>query len=375
VQFKIPPDQIYRLDRLGSTKVARAVFDGKKVTTDVGLQKGRVGLDVVRGAAKESAAAPRQDRDLALQIEAAGVEYDSTIRSPNAALAVRGTKVSLYDQPPFAPEAVSLTGRAVFRNARRQLVAFGGQAKAKVQADQTSAAEQALDVATIDPHSPVTQSVYDARQEALVVQRGGFVRGDVLVGNSSVTDAELTNLLPGYLNFVLRWDGGPARKLADLNLAVISPLSSPTSPDFVANPPFTVSLAPGDPNAEALRVEKYPRTSPSGGKISKNHVGPEGLEIASWPQTYPVGTYKVAVFDLVDATTPPAEVKDPVNFNVSVFLNGQKLTQSKDMSIGLLQTSDPILVRVPAPPVATSTSATPSLQKAKPSRQRRNGAR
>ena len=59
-------------------------------------------------------------------IEEAGVEYDSTIRSPNAALAVRGTLVSLYDQPPFAPEAVSLTGRAVFRNTRRQLVAFGG---------------------------------------------------------------------------------------------------------------------------------------------------------------------------------------------------------------------------------------------------------
>jgi hypothetical protein len=380
VRFKVPPDQVFTLDRLGSMKVARAVFNGKKVTTDVGLEKGRVRYDLVRGSAKEGAAASPKDKDLALQIEAAGVEYDSTIRSPNAALAVRGTKVSLYDQPPFAPEAVSLTGRAVFRNVRRQLVAFGGQAKAKVLADQTSAAEHAVDVATIDPTSPITQTVYDARQEALVVQRGGFVRGDVLVGNSSVTDAQLSDpssgLLPGYLNFVLRWDGGPERKLADLNLAVISPLSSSTSPDFVANPPFTVSLAPGDPAAEALRAQKYPRTSPSGGKISKNHVGPEGLEIASWPQTYPVGTYKVAVFDLVDRVadptqpTPPELGKDPVTFNVSVFLNGQKLTQSKDFSIGLLQTSDPILVRVPSPP---TSSATPSLKKAagKPARERR----
>jgi hypothetical protein len=383
VRFKVPPDQVFTLDRLGSMKVARAVFNGKKVTTDVGLEKGRVRLDVVRGAAQEAATAPPADRNLALQIEEAGVEYDSTIRSPNAALAVRGTKVSLYDQPPFAPEAVSLTGRAVFRNVRRQLVAFGGQAKAKVLADQTSAAEHAFDVATIDRNSPITQSVYDARQEALVVQRGGFVRGDVLVGNSSVTDAQLSDpnsgLLPGYLNFVLRWDGGPERKLADLNLAVISPLSSSKAPDFVANPPFTVSLAPGDPAAEALRAQKYPRTSPSGGKISKNHVGPEGLEIASWPQTYPVGTYKVAVFDLVDRVadptqpTPPEVGKDPVTFNVSVFLNGQKLTQSKDISIGLLQTSDPIVVRVPSPP---TSSATPSLKKAasaaaKPARERR----
>jgi hypothetical protein len=371
VRFKIPPDQVYTLDRLGSMKVARAVFNGKKVTTDVGLEKGRVRYDLVRGSAKEPAAASPRDKDLALQIEAAGIEYDSTIRSPNAALAVRGTKVSLYDQPPFAPEAVSLTGRAVFRNVRRQLVAFGGGAKAKVLADQTSAAEHAVDAATIDPNSPITQTVYDARQEALVVQRGGFVRGDVLVGNSSVTDAQLSDpnggLLPGYLNFVLRWDGGPQRKLADLNLAVISPLSSSTMPDFVANPPFTVSLAPGAPAAEALRAEKYPRMSPSGGKISKNHVGPEGLEIASWPQSYPVGTYKVAVFDLVDRVadpaqpTPPEVGKDPVTFNVSVFLNGQKLTQSRDVSIGLLETSDPILVRVPSPP---TSSATPSLKKA-----------
>jgi hypothetical protein len=384
VRFKIPPDQVYTLDRLGSMKVARAVFNGKKVTTDVGLEKGRVRYDLVRGSAKEAAVAAPADKNLALQIEEAGVEYDSTIRSPNAALAVRGTRVSLYDQPPFAPEAVSLTGRAVFRNVRRQLVAFGGQAKAKVLADQTSAAEHAVDVATIDPTSPITQTVYDARQEALVVQRGGFVRGDVLVGNSSVTDAQLADpssgLLPGYLNFVLRWDGGPERKLADLNLAVISPLSSSTAPDFVANPPFTVSLAPGDPAAEALRAQKYPRTSPSGGKISKNHVGPEGLEIASWPQTYPVGTYKVAVFDLVDRVAdpsqpPPPELgKDPVTFNVSVFLNGQKLSQSKDLSIGLLETSDPILVRVPSPP---TSSATPSLTKAaakaaaRPARERR----
>jgi hypothetical protein len=380
VRFKIPPDQVYTLDRLGSMKVARAVFNGKKVTTDVGLEKGRVRYDLVRGSAKEGAAASPKDKDLALQIEAAGVEYDSTIRSPNAALAVRGTKVSLYDQPPFAPEAVSLTGRAVFRNVRRQLVAFGGQAKAKVLADQTSAAEHAVDVATIDQNSPITQSVYDARQEALVIQRGGFVRGDVIVGDSSVTDAQLTDptsgLLPGFLNFVLRWDGGPERKLADLNLAVISPLSSSRTPDFVANPPFTVSLAPGDPAAEALRAQKYPRTSPSGGKISKNHVGPEGLEIASWPQTYPVGTYKVAVFDLVDRVAdpsqpPPPELgKDPVTFNVSVFLNGQKLTQSNDMSIGLLETSDPILVRVPSPP---TSSAAPTLKKpaAKPARERR----
>jgi hypothetical protein len=361
VRFVIPPDQTYTLDRLGSTKVARAVFKGKKVTTDVGLQKGRIRYDLVRGAARERNA-PKADQDLASQIEEAGVEYDSTIRSPNAALAVRGTLVSLYDQAPFPPEAVSLTGRAMFRNTRRQLVAFGGQAKASIRGNQTSASEQALDVATIDPASPVALNDFDARQEALVIQRGGFVRGDVIVGNSSVTDAQLTDptngLLPDFLNFVLQWDGGPERKLADLNLAVVSPLSNKDKADFVANPPFTVSLIPGDPSAEALRAQKYPRTSPSGGRIGKNHVGPEGLEIASWPRTYPVGTYRVAVFDLVDFSpdpakpTPPELGRDPVTFKVSVFLDGQKILESRPISIGLLQVSDPILVRVPATPAS-----------------------
>ena len=359
VRFVIPPDQTYTLDRLGSTKVARAVFDGKKVKTDVGLEKGRIRYDLVRGAAKEKAPPP-EEQDLSLLIEEAGVEYDSTIRSPNAALAVRGTLVSLYDQPPFAPEAVSLTGRAVFRNTRRQLVAFGGQAKAAVRGQQTSAAEQALDLATIDPTSPIAQNEFDKRQDALVIQRGGFVRGDVLVGNSAVTDAQLLDpsfgLLPGTLNFVLRWDGGPERRLADLNLAVISPLSAAGAPDFVSNPPFTVSLTPGAPEAEALRAQRYPRSSRSGGRIGRNHVGPEGLEIASWPSTYPVGDYRVAVFNLVDAVTPPTTVTDPVDFTVSVFLANQKLAESNQMTLGTLQVSDPILVRVPAPPAGAGAA-------------------
>jgi hypothetical protein len=372
VRFTIPPDQTYTLDRLGSTKVVQAIYDGSKVKTDVGLEKGRLRYDLVRGAAANPEPSD-DDAELALEIEEAGVEYDSTIRSPNAALAVRGTLVSLYDQPPFAPEAISLTGRAVFQNTRRQLVAFGGQAKAAVRGQQTSAAEQAFEVATLDPNSPVTQNDFDTRQESLVIQRGGFSRGDVLVGDSGVTDADLLNpalgLLPGELNFVLRWDGGPERKLADLNLAVISPLSTAGAPDFVANPPFTVSLTPGEPQAEALRSQKYPRTSRSGGRIGRNHVGPEGLEIASWGADYPVGTYRVAAFNLVDAVEPPSEVVDPIDFTVAVFLSGQKLVESREMTIGTLQVSDPVLVRVPERGT-TSAAATASAAPAKAAKAR-----
>ena len=45
-------------------------------------------------------------------IEGAGLEHQSSIISPSSTLAVRGTNVSLFDQPPFKPEAISYTGRA-----------------------------------------------------------------------------------------------------------------------------------------------------------------------------------------------------------------------------------------------------------------------
>src|SRR5437764_542170 len=99
VRFEIPPDQTITLDRLGTVKLIEAIQKQQTVKTDLGMKYGRVRYDV----------------------EAAGLADDSNIHSPGSALAVRGTRVSLYDQPPFAPQATSLTGRAAFRNARRQL--------------------------------------------------------------------------------------------------------------------------------------------------------------------------------------------------------------------------------------------------------------
>src|SRR5205814_5087525 len=80
VRFEIPPDQTITLDRLGTVKLIEALAGSQKIKTDLGMKYGRVRYD----------------------IEAAGVAHDSTIYSPGSALADRGTKVSLYDQPPFA---------------------------------------------------------------------------------------------------------------------------------------------------------------------------------------------------------------------------------------------------------------------------------
>src|SRR5207237_494997 len=73
-------------------------------------------------------------------LEGGGLEHQSVLRSPNATLAVRGTRVSLYDQRPFTPQAVSLTGRAQFQALHRQVLAFGnrGQGRARDNAGRRS---------------------------------------------------------------------------------------------------------------------------------------------------------------------------------------------------------------------------------------------
>src|SRR5207248_2644762 len=110
-------------------------------------------------------------------------------------------------------------------------------------------------------------------------------------------ERQLLRLLPGDLNFVLRWTGGTGRELNDLNLAVFGPGNADPGarPDFVANPPFVLSLNPSDPAAQRRRRNSgllppfdpnatatrgfYPRTSRTGGRIGPNSIGPEGLEI------------------------------------------------------------------------------------------------
>jgi hypothetical protein len=98
--------------------------------------QGRVSLSV-----EELPVASGTDSGAPHEIREGGLEHDCKIRSPNTALAVRGTQVSLYDQPPFTPEAVSLSGRALFRNVRRELVPFGGYSgTTRVRGPQSSAA-------------------------------------------------------------------------------------------------------------------------------------------------------------------------------------------------------------------------------------------
>jgi hypothetical protein len=277
VRFTIPPGQTVTLDRSGVCKVLRAVMDAGRVTTDVGLEHGRLRYDV----------------------EAAGLEARSTIRSPNSTLAVRGTKVSLYDQRPFPPEAISLTGRAEFSTFKRRL-AFGGPraGKAKVSQDR-AAAEQSLAAAVLDPSIPLARSAEEEQLVATLLSRGSTViLGDdsksipiVRGGSVPRTDAELQSFLVGELNFVLRWQGD-----ANLDLVVGNQAGR---------------------GGELLIPASGVNTSRSGGRIPFDHQGgPDGgIELANWGSKFPSTIYPVGVNYSSGASA---------QYTLDVFLNGTR---------------------------------------------------
>jgi hypothetical protein len=337
IRFNIPPGQTFTLDRLGACKVAECAFDGTKVKTTVGLEQGRVRMDVNETAPGSKAQIEKIDADAA-HIAEAGVVHDTQIRSPNSALAVRGTRVSLLDQPPYAPSATSLTGRAEFLNEKRQLVAFGAVgARSQVQGSNATAADAIAARTVSQIPAASAASSFDSDQLNRVLATGGFLRGDVVVGNAGVdinSDFKNTGLA-----FVLQFGNPGDTKYQDLNLAVISPLSTATHLDYVANGPFTGSLNPNAPGYAAYRANNYPKTSPSGGAISRNAVSvPEalttvngvssfrGVEAAFWPKTYPTGTYRIVVTNFIDAVgTPPGQGSDPVGYIVNVLVNGKSI--------------------------------------------------
>jgi hypothetical protein len=262
--------------------------------------------------------------------------------------------VSLFDQPSFTPEAVSLTGRAFFTNTQGLRVPFGGQAHTRIRGAQTSAVQQADSASTTLQADYLARTDFEIQELTIVSQRGGFIRGDVVVGDLYESDF-IPNKFPGVLNFVLTWTGGPQQILNDLNLAVFSPLSPPPDKtDFVANPPFIYSLNPNSPASKQIRASSYPAVSQiSGGRISANSVGPDGLEVAYWGKNYPVGTYTIRVFNLLDALVdanhpaPPGYGSNPVSYIIDVFLNGNQLPIEEKGKVGFLQTSPEISYTVP----------------------------
>lgn len=277
VRCTLPPDQTFTLDRLGTVSLVEAVRDEKSVTTDLMMKYGRVRLDV----------------------EAAGVEHRAVIRSPSSTLAVRGTRVSLYDQRPFRAEAVSLTGRAEFRTGKKQ-IAFGARSKAKVNVDQPSAAALALTQGTLDPTIALARTDAEAALVNNVLSSGSTVFFDreagikVVTGGIPPTDAQLIPTLPGLVNFVARWQTN-----ADLN--------------------FSVATPGGANNAgEVLYPIGALANNSSGGRVAFDHRGGPngGIEVIYFRNMPPNGLYGLGL-TLVSGPSTEAQV--------DAFMNGERI--------------------------------------------------
>jgi hypothetical protein len=283
VQLQIRPDQTITVDRLGVVKIDRATLAAGKFVTSVSMSSGRVRYD----------------------IDAANREYDATVRSPNSTLGIRGTRVSLLDQRPFPPEAVSLTGTAQFRNIHRQLVALGrrNQGKTKITGDQTSAAQFALEQTVVDPQYAGARTPSEQRLINTVLSNGAVYTFNrqlgipVISGGVPPTDAQLIPTVPGRLVFEARWD---------------------------ANVNFNIAFL-GSTNNEVLQVLPGFVTSAGGGHIPFDHQGGPngGVEVIYYTQLNDGNTNpNAALLALNESTTQSAKV------SLRAFLDGKPYSTS-----------------------------------------------
>ncbi len=183
VVLTVPPDETIGVSRLTTATILKAYKNRGKVTTDIGMKVGNVRLDIA----------------------GAGVEHEATIRSPNSNLAIRGTSVSLFDQRPYTPEAVSLTGRAVFSPLRRQAIAFGGKGAGKtvIRSDSNSPAQFAVGQAYVDPGIGGARTPSEEALLTTLISRGAVVSFDpdagirVVRGGGRPSDSQIPSILPG----------------------------------------------------------------------------------------------------------------------------------------------------------------------------------
>lgn len=197
VQFVIPPDQTITIDRLSTIQLVRQNFENGKFNTDIGLKYGRMKYD----------------------IESAGREHDAKVRSPSSVLAIRGTQAILYDQPPFTPEAQSITGRVFFRDARKQVtVGTKGGRRAKVNADRDNAAQTGMAETAVNTRT--SGSARSNNDNQLGITIASFQQPDLQVGvfeivgqaqNQAVLDSlSVIGVIQGeQLSFQMGFSGSP----------------------------------------------------------------------------------------------------------------------------------------------------------------------
>jgi hypothetical protein len=263
VQFVVGNDQTITLDRLGTVTVLQAFQSQGKAKTDLGLKYGRARYDI-------------QHTDL---------EHESTIRSPGSTLAIRGTDVIYEDQAPWVPTAISNTGRAEFRNYRRQFLAFGGTRRAQVAADKNSTAETAYSNAKTDPKGAYAGRTAAEDQLNLTLQSIGGAdarKQETARAFSTGFEGKNANIgfpkVPGPVRLNVTWSSVAEGLPSNLDLTVtITDLLGNTSVVNAANP--TVGS----------------------GSVLGTHSGDDkgvaglGSEEVFFGQFFPTGTYRMDV--------------------------------------------------------------------------------
>ena len=236
VKFVIDPDQIVYLDRLGTIKILQAVRDRNKgkVTTDLGMKYGRTRYDV----------------------QAAGIIHESTIHSPNATLAVRGTDAQIQAGDGFPTTVTSHHGRILATITGYRAVAMGSQRRTAISQQQRTPGRQARAQTRLDP---ATGFAGRTTSEHGLVEDLPALGGIDMLGFLGLSDDDLPNLavsqlVPNFddLSIDMAFIGTP--NLTDLNLLVTSPLgevvSAQMSPvpsggehtgNAIAQPPFGVA--------------------------------------------------------------------------------------------------------------------------------------
>jgi hypothetical protein len=291
----IENDQTIVLDRLGVVSIAQAVKSGNNVKTDLVMKYGRTEYE----------------------IESAGAKHDSTIRSPSSTLAVRGTRVNLYDQPPFTPSAESYTGRAIYTYAKRQTALGGPGRGAIVRANRGTAAESARGDTVVDPSIAAARTDSDARLIETETSRGALLSFDERTGINVIKggpgapgDEELARFLPGRFNVIARWTGNQ-----DLNL-ILDPQFFPAD-QILNNIGFFADNGQVD---EILFPGFGLNVTATGGKTEFDHRGGTngGYEVGYYPNPK-TGIYGIIVL-------PGGRGgRDPANVKIQAFLDGQPI--------------------------------------------------
>ena len=212
IRLTLPPAQIVVLDRMGSGRIIAATRQGNKITVALGMNRGRMRYD----------------------LEAAGLEHDASITSPNTTLAMRGTDGQLQDGDGYPPSVMSRRGKVIATFEGFLAVPLGGVSKAEVNRNRRQPAVKARQDTRIDPSTAFSGKT--AIEDDLIEQYpelGGFNAAllEQLASSLGVTsDFAFVGTIPitGQLIVNAFWNGTPN---VNVDLSIRTPTGDVLSKD------------------------------------------------------------------------------------------------------------------------------------------------